>query len=429
MSRLGGAVTGSMTLTKDVRILFVTRAVRTFAYGLLAVVLALFLAERGFADAEIGVIFSITLVGDAILSLAVGGIADRIGRRKVLVASSALVVLAGAVFATTGNPILLVLAAIIGTISPSGAEVGPFLSLEQAAISQAVSAADRTRVFGFYQVTGSLSNAIGALAGGWLADAVADHGFRRLDGFRTVLFAYAALGVVMGGLFLLLSRGVEPVQRPGARGTLHRSKRPVMTLAALFTVDSFGSGLALQTLLAYWLHRRFDADISVLGSVFFGTNLVAGFSALLSAPLARRIGLVNTMVWTHIPASILLIAFPFLPTFGLAVAALLGRYLVAQMDVPARTSYLMAIVDDDERSAASAVTNQAKLVGTSLGPLAAGLMGLSAATFVVAGLLKIAYDLSLWRLFVQLRPPEEADQGDFQEKSAPGSGGGSSARM
>jgi hypothetical protein len=302
---------------------------------------------------------------------------------------------------------LLTLAAIVGTISPSGAEVGPFLSIEQAAISQELSPAERTRVFGYYQLTGSLSNALGALSAGWLVRLVTSRGHAELEGFRTVLFVYAALGVVMGALFLRLSASAEPRHQPRARGGLHRSRRAVTTLAALFAVDSFGSGLAVQTLVAYWLHRRFGADVVLLGSVFFGTNLIAGFSSLLSAPIAKRFGLVNTMVWTHIPGNLLLIAFPFMPNLELSVAALLGRFLVAQMDVPARTSYLMAIVDDDERSAANTIANQAKLVGNSLGPVAAGLMGLSAAPFVVAGVLKIAYDLSLYRLFRRVRPPEE----------------------
>lgn len=386
-------------LTPDVRILFATRAVRTFAYGLLAVVLALFLAARGFSDTEIGLVFTLTLVGDAVLSLGVAGIADRFGRKRLLVASSALVVLAGIAFALTKSGIWLTIAAIVGTISPSGAEVGPFLSIEQAAISQEISATERTRVFGFYQLTGSLSNALGALAGGWLARLVASRGHADLDAYRSVLFAYAALGLVMAGLFTRLSRGVEPRERSKARVGLHRSRRPVLTLAALFSIDSFGSGLAVQTLLAYWLYRRFGADVGQLGSIFFATNVVAGFSALLSAPIAKRFGLINTMVWTHIPGNVLLIAFPFMPTLEWSVAALLGRFLVAQMDVPARTSYMMAIVDEDERSAASAVANQAKLIGASLGPFAAGLMGMSAAPFVAAGVLKILYDLSLYRLF------------------------------
>jgi MFS family permease len=349
-----------MTLTPDARILFATRAVRTFAYGLLAVILALFLAARGFSNAEIGLVFTLTLVGDALLSLGIASVADRFGRRRVLVASCMLVVLAGVVFVLTKNAIVLTVAAVVGTISPSGAEVGPFLSIEQAAISQEVAATERTRVFGLYQLTGSLSNALGALAGGWLARLATTHGHTELDAYRAVLLAYAAFGVVMAALFLRLSSAVEPRQHARARVGLHRSRRPMMTLAALFTVDSFGSGLALQTLLAYWLHRRFGADVGQLGSIFFATNVLAGFSALLSAPIAKRFGLINTMVWTHVPGNMLLIAFPFMPTLELSVAALLGRFLVAQMDVPARTSYMMAIVDDDERSAASAIANQAR---------------------------------------------------------------------
>jgi MFS family permease len=398
-----------MTFTSDVRILFLTRGVRTFAYGLLAVILALYLSARGFDDAHIGLIFTLTLVGDAILSVGVAGIADRFGRRRLLIASSSLVVLAGVVFVVTGNAIVLTVAAIFGTISPSGSEVGPFLSIEQAAISQEVPPLERTRVFGFYQLTGSLSNAVGALAGGWIAKLVTARGHSELDGFRLVILVYAALGVVLAGLFFQLSARVEapPTFGRSARVGLHRSRKAVSKLAVLFTVDSFGSGLAVQTLIAYWLHRRFDADVGTLGTIFFATNTIAGFSALLSAPIAKRFGLVNTMVWTHIPGNILLIAFPFMPSLETSVIALLGRFLVAQMDVPARTSYMMAIVDDDERSAASALANQAKLLGTSLGPVAAGLMGMSALPFVVAGVLKIAYDLTLYRLFRQVRPPEE----------------------
>ncbi len=401
-----------MTLTPDARLLFVTRGVRTFAYGMLAVILALFLAARGFTNTEIGLVFTATLVGDGALSLVVGTFADSFGRRRVLVASCVLVVLAGSVFAITESPILLTLAAIVGTISPSGAEVGPFLAIEQAAITQEVSAAERTRVFGYYQLTGSLSTAVGALSAGWIVHFIARERHSELDGFRAVLFAYAALGLVLAALFFRLSARVEPQRHEPTRVGLHRSRRAVTTLAALFAVDSFGSGLAVQTLVAFWLHRRFGADAGLLGSIFFATNLVAAFSSLLVAPLAKRIGLVNTMVWTHIPGNLLLIAFPFMPTLELSVAALIGRFLVAQMDVPARTSYLMSIVDDDERSAANTIASQAKLIGNSLGPLAAGLMGLSAAPFVVAGVLKIGYDLGLYRLFRRVSPPEERRGGE-----------------
>lgn len=396
-----------MKLSPDTRILFVTRGLRTFAYGSLAVILALYLAARGFSDAHIGLIFSLTLVGDAVASLGIASVADRVGRRRVLVGSCALVVLAGVVFAATGDPILLTVAAIVGTISPSGAEVGPFLSIEQAAISQEVQSSDRTRVFGWYQLVGSLSNAAGALAGGWLAQGVVSRGHAALDGYRAVILLYALFGVALAGLFSRLSARVEPTKRPGAKVGLHRSRKAMLTLSSLFAVDSFGSGLVVQTLLAYWLHRRFGADVGQLGSIFFAANAFAGFSALLSARIAGRFGLINTMVWTHIPANVLLIAFPFMPSLELAVAALLARFLVAQMDVPARTSYVMAIVDEDERSAASALASQAKLLGASVGPFAAGLMGLSAWPFVVSGVLKIGYDLGLYRLFIGIKPPEE----------------------
>ena len=397
-----------MTLTPDARILFVTRAVRTFAYGMLAVILALFLAARGFSNAEIGLVFTLTLVGDALLSLGVGAVADRFGRRRVLVGSCVLVVLAGGVFATTENAIVLTLAAIVGTISPSGAEVGPFLSIEQAAISQEVSG--RRAHAGLRLLPAdrlALERARRAL--GWMARACSSRATATASSTRFVRCSSSTRRSASSWprCFSASPRSVEPQRHARTRVGLHRSRRAVTTLAALFAVDSFGSGLAVQTLLAYWLHRRFGADVGLLGSIFFATNVVAGFSSLLGAPIAKRFGLVNTMVWTHVPGNMLLIAFPFMPTLELSVAALLGRFLVAQMDVPARTSYMMAIVDDDERSAASAIANQAKLVGTSLGPLAAGLMGMSAAPFVVAGVLKIAYDLALYRLFRRVRPPEE----------------------
>lgn len=406
-------------LSRNTRILFVTRAIRTFAYGQLAVILALYLAARGFADSTIGLIFTATLLGDAAVSLAVGGIADRIGRRRLLILSCSLVVLAGLTFALTGNAVLLTLAAIIGTISPSGSEVGPFLSLEQASISQEATASNRTRIFAWYQLVGSTANACGALFGGFACRALQDAGRSDLDAYRTLIFGYAGLGLVLAVVFTQLSSAIEPAHLSrGAREPsalvpvpkvlgLHRSRRAVLRLSALFAVDSFGSGLVLQTLIAYFLHRKFGADVRTLGSIFFVANTCAGLSALLSPVIARRIGLVRTMVFTHLPANVLLIAFPFMPTLRLSVVLLLARFLTAQMDVPARTSYTMSIVDDDERSAASSVTSQAKLLGASLGPVIAGAMGLSAWPFVVSGILKILYDLSLYGLFKAQKPPEE----------------------
>ncbi len=398
-----------VTYSNDIKILFVTRGVRTFAYGSLAVIIALFLAARGFDDKSIGLLFTLTLIGDAVLSLGISSVADQVGRKRLLVLSCALVVMAGLVFAFTGNAILLALAAIVGTISPSGAEVGPFLSLEQAAIAQEVSSEDRTKVFAWYQVTGSLSNAFGALAAGWFAKSLQISGSSNLESYRAVILVYAALGMVLAALFSRLSPGIEAPKRLGARKTvgLHRSRAAVLRLSSLFALDSFGSGLVVQSLIAYWLHRRFNADVGALGIIFFWVNVFSGVSALVSARVAKRFGFINTMVWTHIPANILLILFPLMPTLESSVAILLARFLTSQMDVPARMSYTMAIVDADERSAASGFTNNAKLIGSSLGPLISGLIGLNALPFILGGTLKIMYDLSLYRLFIAVKPPEE----------------------
>jgi MFS family permease len=393
----------------DIKILFLTRGVRTFAYGSLAVIIALFLAARGFDDKGIGLLFTLTLVGDAVLSLGVSSIADRVGRKRLLVLSCALVVMAGLVFALTTSSVLLVLAAIIGTISPSGAEVGPFLSLEQAAIAQEVSSEDRTKVFAWYQVTGSLSNAFGALAVGWFAKSLQISGSTNLESYRAIILVYAALGVVLAVLFSRLTPKIEAPKRTGPQKTvgLHRSRVAVVRLSSLFALDSFGSGLVVQSLIAYWLHRRFNADVGALGGIFFFVNIFSGVSALASVRVAKRFGLINTMVWSHIPANILLILFPLMPTLETSVAILLARFLTSQMDVPARMSYTMAIVDADERSAASGFSNNAKLIGSSFGPLISGLIGLNAIPFILGGTLKIIYDLSLYRLFIAVKPPEE----------------------
>jgi MFS family permease len=400
-------------LGPDARLLFATRAVRMFAFGSLAVVLVLYLRARGLSDAAVGVLLSLTLVGDAAVSIAVTAVADRVGRRRMLALGAALVVAAGVAFALSANVVVLTVAAILGTISVNGGEVGPSVALEQAAIGHAVPAAHRTAVFAWYQVTGSASTALGALAGGALAAAVGRWTGRPLEGYRAVLFVYAALGLVLLALGSRLSAAVEPAsdgpRRRGALG-LHRSRAAVTRLAGLFALDSFGSGLAVQTLVAAYLERRFGAGVASVGAALFAANLLGGASALLAPRLAARVGLVNTMVWTHLPANLLLAAFPFMPSFGLAMAALLARFSVAQMDVPARVSYTMAVVDPDERAAAAGLTNNARLVGNALGPVAAGALaaaGWLGAPFLLAGVLKAAYDLLLYRGFAALRPPEE----------------------
>jgi MFS family permease len=394
---------------RDHYLLFAARGVRALAYGQLAVILGVYLAARGFTDAEMGALFTATLLGDAVVSLGVGIVADRFGRRRMLVASSLLIVLAGVVFALSASAIWLTAAAIIGTISPSGADVGPFAAIEQSALAGTSTTHARTRIYAHYQLVGALAAALGAISGGAAVSALIRHGLQPLQAYRSLLGGYAVSGLLLAVLFALLSSAIEvggsakssAVHAVRSKG-LHRSRRAVYRLCALFAIDSFGSGLAVQSFIAYYLHRRFGADTQTLGSVFFFTNIVAGCSALLSPPLARRFGLLQTMVWTHIPANICLLLFPFMPNLTLAIVLLLLRFATAQMDVPARTSYVMALVDDDERSATTALTSQAKLLGASLGPLAAGILGINHWPFLAAGLLKIAYDLALYRLGTQL---------------------------
>jgi MFS family permease len=290
--------------------------------------------------------------------------------------------------------------------------VGPFQAVEQACLAQEVADRDRTRLFAWYNLAGYVATALGALAVG----SFLSHATDGLAAYRIVFWIYAAIGVALGALALGLSCAVEapapsgPTIRPSLLG-LGESRGLVLRLSALFALDSFGGGFVLQSFVAWWLQQKFAADEAVLGAVFFGTNLLSGLSGLAAVPLAKRIGLINTMVWTHLPSNILLMLVPLAPTLPLAIAALCARHLLSQMDVPTRSSYVNAVVAPAERAAANGVTATAKLLGTALGPAMAGrLFGVAAATsapFFVCGVLKSIYDLLLWRAFRNTKPPEE----------------------
>jgi MFS family permease len=322
---------------------------------------------------------------------------------------------AGVLFAGTQSFPLLLIAAIFGVISPSGNEVGPFLSIEQAALSQTVSDRQRTRVFSWYNLAGSLATALGAFSGGGLTQLIQSAGASPLDSYRLVVAGYALMGAVLGALFLGMSSAVEVAAAAPAtlktRLGLHRSRGIVLRLSGLFALDAFAGGFVMQSLMAYWFHLRFGVEPAMLGGIFFGANLLAGLSALAASRVAARIGLINTMVFTHIPSNILLILVPLMPTLPLAIAVLLLRFSISQMDVPTRQSYTMAVVSPDERSAAAGVTGVARTVGASLSPLLTGPMlgslTLLNVPFFLAGGLKIAYDLLLYRSFRRHRPPEE----------------------
>ncbi len=407
-----------MAIRRDAALLFATRSVRLFAYGLLSVVLVLHLAAAGLSEARIGLLFSLTLAGDTVLSLWITTRADRAGRRRMLLLGAALMAGAGLLFAATSDFWLLLVAATLGIISPAGNEVGPFLAIEQAALSQALPSADRTRAFAWYAMAGAVATALGSLAGGSLAAGLQRAGLAPLAAYRAVALGYAGLGAVLLALFTRLSPAAEAPSRSGGRPAflapglgLGRSRRVVARLSGLFAIDAFAGGFVVQAFVAFWFHRRFGLEEQWLGTLFFGANLLAGFSALAAGWIARRIGLVNTMVLTHLPSNVLLLLVPLMPTLPLAALVLLLRFSISQMDVPTRQSYTMAVVDPDERSAAAGVTGIARTVGSSLAPLAAGPLYASAALsgvpFLLAGGLKVVYDLLLWRSFRRLRPPEE----------------------
>jgi MFS family permease len=413
--------------TRDITLLFAARTARMFGYGLLAVVLVLYLAALGYAGAQIGLLLALTLLGDAALSLWLTTHADRIGRRRVLAIGALLVLAAGLAFAATPVFAVLLVAATVGVISPSGNEVGPFLAVEQASLAQLVPDSRRTHLFTRYQLAGALATAAGTLVAGVLVRvaagrpdlAVVHDPASPADVYRGAIVGYALVGALLAVLFWRLSPAIE-VARPTVAGQtirsrlgLHSSQRVVGGLAALFALDAFAGGFVMQGFVAFWLADRFSADPAVIGAILAGANVLAAVSALAAASLAARFGLVNTMVFTHLPSNLLLCLVPFMPTLELAVLVLLARFAISQMDVPTRQSYTMAIVEPDERSAAAGITGIARSLGVAASPLVAAPLVVSSAVpglpFVISGTLKVVYDLLLWHRFRAIRPPEERD--------------------
>jgi MFS family permease len=403
-----------VTFTKlpaDGYILFGTRVIRMFAYGFLSVVLVLYLAHLGLSEGLIGLLLSLTLIGDAAVSLWMTTTADRIGRRRILMAGAGLMLFAGVLFAVTDRLALLLIAAIIGVISPSGYEVGPFLAVEQSALSQIVPDRVRTQVFGWYNLVGSFATAAGALSGGGLAQLLQQAEVIPLNSYRTVVVLYGLMGVLLAALFAQLSPEVEAVHSDGwqtpTRLGLHRSRSLVLKLSTLFGLDAFAGGFVVQSLVAYWFYVRFGVEPAALGGIFFGANILAGISALAAAWVGERIGLVNTMVFTHLPSNILLMLVPLMPNLSLAIVVLFARFAISQMDVPARQSYTMAVVAPDERSAAAGVTGIARSIGSAISPAITGVFlsnpVLLFAPFFVAGTLKVIYDILLYRGFREVK--------------------------
>lgn len=405
-------------MTRDVRLLFAARAVRMFGYGSLAVIIAIYLSAVGFDAASIGLLLSLTLVGDTLISLWLTTHADRVGRRRTLIVGALLMVAAGVTFATTTSFPILVAAATIGVLSPSGNEVGPFLAVEQASLATVIADRRRTAVFAWYNLAGSVATALGALVTGLLVGTLRAGSMDELSADRVILLAYTGVGLALAGLFSLVSTAIEVPAADTSiarRLGLHRSRGIVLRLSALFSLDAFAGGLVIQSLLALWFHERFGVQEAVLGGIFFGANLLAAVSALAASRLAARFGLVNTMVFTHLPSNVLLILVPLMPSLPLAIAVLLARFSISQMDVPTRQSYTISVVDPDERSAAAGVTGIARTSGAALGPLiATPLMAapaVAAIPFFLGGGLKIVYDVLLYRAFSSRRSPDDPARG------------------
>jgi MFS family permease len=400
-------------LTRDGRILIWARGTRMFSYGFLSVILALYLSAQGFSAVEIGVLFTVSLAGGAGTTAAVSLVVERWGRRRTLIASAIPMAVAGAALAAHAPFFVLLPLAAVGALSPSGQEIGPFQSIEQAALAQATAAPARVLPYAWYNLVGSAAAAAGALVAGVAPLILRSSDRGALPAEQALAWAFAAVGGVLVIQYLALSNAIEVTARgePGVRSPgLGESRGIVVRLVALFGVDALAGGLVVQGLIAFWFHQRFGVGPEQLGPLFFGTNLLSALSYLVAARLADRFGLLNTIVFTHLPSNVLLALVPFMPSWPAAAGVLLARSALSQMDVPTRQAFTMALVAPEERAAAGGLTNAVRPAAQSLAPAISGLALQSAVSglpFVLAGALKSAYDVALWLAFrrVSTRSP------------------------
>ena len=398
-------------LSPDGRKLLVSRALRTFGYGFLAVALGLYLQALGLTAFEVGVVLTATLAGSASMNVLWSLAADRFGRRRTVATMAVLMTVGGLIFAFTDELWLLIVGAFTGTISASSAEVGPFITVEQAILPQTAPDDRRTWLFSIYDTIGTLAGAAGALFTA-MVGLFARLGLTGAAAYRPLLVIYAGIGLLNLLIFLSLSAQVESARVEGARRFvgLHRSTGTVAKLSALFGLDAFAGGFVLQSLVAYWFHIRWGLSPAALGVVFFWVGVLSGLSLLAAGWLAGRVGLLNTMVFTHLPSNLLLVLVPLAPAAWLAVLLFLARMSVSLMDVPTRRSYTMAVVDPDERTAAAGITNVARAAAGAVGPVLSGAAlgaGALALPFLLAGSLKVVYDGLVYAVFRNVRPPEE----------------------
>ena len=412
-------------LSKDGKLILAARTVRTFAYGFLSVVLAIYLKLIGFDDIFIGLILTFTLVNSVIFTLIASFYADRIGRRKMLIVYAALMSISGTLFFASNNYIALITAAFIGTINVTGTETGVFLSIEQAILPQTINYIEkRNTVYALYNMVGTFAMSAGILASGLPSILEHEFGSNQIDSIRLLFVLYSILGLGVLGIYFSLSKGIEIQENTNTntnntnnipkalKQTLSpKSKEVIGKLSGLFAIDSFAGGFVIQSVISLWFFTKFGVDLTTISYIFSIAGVLTAFSFLVAAKIADKVGLINTMVFTHIPSNILLILVAFAPTLLLAIIFYLARMALSQMDVPTRQSYIVAVVKDEERTAAAGITNISRNIAQSISPSLAGYIFQSlsflSAPFVLGGVMKIVYDVILYFNFRNMKAPGE----------------------
>jgi MFS family permease len=403
-------------VSRDGKLLLGARIVRTFSYGFLSIILAIYLKLIGFSDILIGLVLAATLVNSVFFNLFSSVYADKIGRRKILVIYAILMIISSIVFFITNNYIALVIAALVGTINVTGSEVGAFLSLEQALLPQTVSdIKKRNSIFAIYNTVGTFAMSAGVLVSGLPSILKNYYGLDQISAIKSLFLIYASCAIIVLVIYLALSKNIE-VKDGAPKSTLSiknispKSRSIIRKMSSLFAIDSFGGGFVIQSIVSFWFYTRFGADLSTLSYIFSIAGILTALSFMASTRLASKIGLLNTMVFTHIPSNVLLIILAFAPSFSIAISIYFARMSLSQMDVPTRQSYLMGVVSENERIPAATITNTSRNIAQAVSPSLTGIiiqvLSLSA-PFVFGGVLKIVYDVGMFFSFRKIKPPEE----------------------
>lgn len=401
-------------LSRDGKLLLTARILRTFAYGFLSIVLAIYLKLLGVDDILIGLLLASTLINSVIFTLIASFYADRLGRKRSLIIYAALMSVSGLIFLFTENYVAMIIAALIGTINVTGSETGAFLTIEQAILPQTVKDIQkRNTIFALYNMVGTFAMSAGILLSG-VPNLLQQHGLDQISSIKPLFAFYSIIGIAVTITYFLLTREIEPkntIKRSLTKTLSPKSKNIVGKLSGLFAIDSFAGGFVIQSVLSLWFFTKFGADLVTLSYIFSVAGILTAFSFIAAARIADRIGLINTMVFTHIPSNILLILVGFAPSLPLAIGLYLARNALSQMDIPTRQSYIVSIVNDDERTAAAGITNVSRNVAQAISPSLTGYILYSlpslAAPFVLGGVLKIIYDISLYLNFRNTKPQNE----------------------